>query len=182
MQKIVTFLWAWWSGKSTHAIHARDRFWLKKPINYTTRKKRNEKDIDYRHITITQFCKKWSEWELFNAINFDGNFYWFDNDHIIKTKQTILCITPQALNRIKEYTEKTQAKLLTVFFDAPENELSKRILKRGVSPEETKKRITTDQIEIKNRPATYDTIINTDKPLKDVRIDLMPILENFFNS
>lgn len=181
MQKIAAFLWPGWSGKSTHAIYARDIFWLEKPINYTTREKRNQKDTDYIHITVPQFHEKLSRWELFNAINFDGNLYWFDNDHIIQTEDTILCITPQALDYIKEYTKETQARLLTVFFDAPEDELRRRILKRGVSLEETDKRIITDKIEIKNRPATYDIIIDTNKSLEDVRIELMPILQRFFN-
>ena|GEM_PF-5268044 len=44
--------------------------------------------------------------------------------------QAILCITPQALDYIREYVKKTKSQLLTVFFDAPEEELRKRILKR----------------------------------------------------
>lgn len=181
MQKIAAFLWAWWSGKSTHATYARGVFWLEKPINYTTREKRNEKDIDYIHITVPQFHEKLLQWELFNAINFDGNFYWFDNNHITQMPQAILCVTPQALDYIREYVKKTKSQLLTAFFDAPEEELRKRILKRWVSLEETNKRIITDQIEIQNRPATYDTTIETNTSLENVRRELMPILERFFN-
>lgn len=181
MQKIAAFLGAWWSGKSTHAIYARDIFQLQKPINYTTREKRNEKDTDYIHVTIPRFHEKLLNHELFNAINFDGNLYWFDNKNITKTKELIICITPQALGYIKEYTEQTKAKLLTIFFATPEDELRRRILKRGVSKEETEQRIITDQIEMINRPEEYDHTIDTNKSLEDVRIDLMPILQRFFS-
>jgi len=181
MQKIAAFLGAGWSGKSTHAIYARENFELIKPINYTTRQKRNQKDIDYIHTTVTEFQNKLMQWELFNAINFDGYLYGFENDTIENTNELIICITPQALDYIKEYTKKTNAELLTVFFNTPEDELRRRILKRGISREETEKRIITDQIEIKNRPHTYDHTLDTKKPLEEVRIELMPILQKFFS-
>ena len=181
MQKIAAFLGAWWSGKSTHAIHVREIFELIKPLNYTTREKRGKKDIDYTHISVKEFQQKLMQWELFNSINFDGNLYWFDNENIENTNELILCITPQAIDYIKEYAKKTNAELITIFFDTPEQELRRRILKRGVSKEETEKRIVTDQIEIRNRPHAYDYILDTEKPWKDVRIELMPILEGFFS-
>lgn len=181
MQKIAAFLGAWWSGKSTHAVYAREIFGLIKPINYTTRKKRNLKDNDYIHINLEIFHNKFIKWELFNAINFDGNLYGFNNDTIQDTSKLIICIAPQALDYVTQYTKETNASLLTVFFDAPEDELRRRILKRWVSTQETQKRIITDQIEIKNRPQTYDYILDTQKSLQDVRIELMPVLERFFN-
>lgn len=117
---------------------------------------------------------------MFNAINFDGNLYGFDNNSIITAKKLILCITPQALGYIQEYTKKTKTDLITLFFDAPEDILRERILKRGVSLEETNRRIVTDKLENKNRPYTYDHLIQTDMSKEDVRIEIMPILEHFF--
>lgn len=180
-QKIVAFVWAWWSWKSTHAARLREIFWLPTPTNYTTRNPRGKKDTDYKFINQSEFNTKIKNKELFNQISFDNNLYWFDKN-ITKEQKLIISIIPQTIDDLEQYTKDRQAALLKILFQAPEDVLKKRILSRGVSKEEADKRIQIDKDLFTQWPQTYDDIIDSNKPKEEVFENIREIVADFFHT
>lgn len=74
--------WVSWSWKTTLQQELLKRWW-RRPINFTTRKPRNEEELDeYVFLNKEHFFYKLNKWDFLEFTNYNGNFYWVSNQNL----------------------------------------------------------------------------------------------------
>ena len=138
MKKVFILTWPSWVGKTTLWEQLKSKVPnIEKVITTTTRKKRNYEEHwkDYYFVTIDEFTKLIKEGKLIEYAEVHNNFYGSTYDELERIlslwKTPLYIVDPQGVKFLK-----TKLSWLydvkTIFILPPsENELKKRLLKRG---------------------------------------------------
>lgn len=134
----------------------------KKPINNTTRPKRedDENTKEYNFVTKEEFEKMWKENKLLQRAEFNGEFYGLDIDSL---RDDVACIS--IVNSVKDIKErqkqlgKEDMNLKVFYITIPEEERRTRMLKRGDSREKVEERIRLDEKKFKDATNVSDFVV-----------------------
>lgn len=165
------------TGKNTIINHllgdGDNRFLIK---SATTRAPRGEgMDNNYDFMTDEEFDKREKNGEFFESINVHTHrsaTQYKELKKIIDNPQNIYFKDIEVIGtqKLVKYL-KGKAKVLTVFLDAPDDVLYKRLIERGETPEKAKLRLSRAEMERKYKPK-YDLVINNidlDQTLAQIR-------------
>lgn len=134
----------------------------KKPINNTTRPKRedDENTKEYNFVTKEEFEKMWKENKLLQRAEFNGEYYGLD---INSLKDDIACVSiVDSVKDIKKRQKelgKEDMNLKVFYITIPEEERRERMLKRGDSEEKINQRIQIDNNKFKEARTVSDYVI-----------------------
>lgn len=179
-QKVVALIWPGGWGKSTIGNMIMEKYNLPNTINYTTRAKRNEKDIDYNFVSDLEFAQKLKAKELMNCVVFNGNLYGFHKDTFNNQQILLPAIVPESIIQIHKYILEKNGELFTIFFELSEEECRKRMQARWDNEEVIESRIKEDRIVNIYWPKLADVIINTDQSIESVFKKTEPQVTDFF--
>lgn len=107
-----------------------NKYNLPKTVNYTTRQKRNENDIDYTFVSDLEFAQKLKAKELMNCVVFNGNLYGFHKDTFKPQHMLLPAIVPESIIQVHNYILQKNGELLTIFFELSEEECIQRMMAR----------------------------------------------------
>ena len=129
---------------------------------YTTRETRAQNDGAYYHITKGEFKKMLERGEFFEYENVHADIFYgtpyASLEKVVEGKKDyIKDIDVHGVQKMKEYL-KDKAKCVTVFLDSPDEELKKRLIKRGESEEMIEKRLSRVNMERKYKNI-YDLVL-----------------------
>jgi len=179
--KIVAFVWPGGAGKSTHMDIIQKKYQLPKSINYTTRQPRNPEDNDYIFVDKVEFINRFTNNELRNCVNFQGNLYGFHKDTFSHNQILLTGIIPQTIIDIKSHLYIHKWELLSIFFDLNEEKCIQRMQKRGDKMTTIIERVIADKTVQEFWPKVCDHKINTDQDIETINNKLYPIINNFFS-
>jgi len=134
--KIIILTWKSWSWKTTIQNALIKEGGWNKPINFTTRKKRNDEELDeYVFCTKKQFVKKLLNWDFIEHTIYWWQMYWLTKSWFWQ-KNIIITDPIWRAQLMKEFWTAS-----LIFLEISEEEQFKRLKKRGSSNEEIEKRM-----------------------------------------
>lgn len=116
-----------------------DKFW--KPIQYTTRKPRNDRELDdYVFLTKEQFLRKLTNWDFIEFTEYNKELYaigkYFDD-----TKANIFIVEPVWREAIKKYFKLNNIPYVSYYISIPKSEMLYRLWERRMSVNDTNSRL-----------------------------------------
>ena len=138
--RIVIITWVSWSWKTTLQESLLKKGW-KRPINFTTRKPRNENEVDeYVFLNKEQFVKKLINWDFLEFTQYNWNFYGVSNT---LTEDANYCIILDPIWRAQVMNTLSYKGISyeTFYIDIDPEEQLKRLRKRGDTEEQIKLRL-----------------------------------------
>lgn len=135
------------SGKTT-ILKELEKRGYQKPINYTTREKRQEEkeDQEYEFVTKEQFERLWQKNQLVQRAEFNGQFYGMDRQSL---KNNVACISiVDSVSDIRKKIEQDNLQNISLhvfYLYVPTEERIQRMLKRGDSIDFIQKRMAIDK-------------------------------------
>ena len=153
------------TGK-TAILNELEKIGYEKVVNYTTRKKRNKEDNEYKFITKKELEKKWENNKLIQKAEFGNEFYGMGIESL---KENVVGISivesvEDIKNKIKEL--KLHINLKCFYIYTSEEIRKERMKKRGESEESIKKRIEIDKEKFKNVEKVADYVVEN-REVKD---------------
>ena len=157
------------SGKTEVAKELLKRFNIKKVVTHTTRPMRvNElNDVDYHFVSKDEFLSLLAKDKFVEHSLYNGNYYGCSKDEIGDDKVVIL--DP---NGLKAFNALNDDRIVSILLTSSEENRFNRMISRGDSLENAKKRIENDKISfdiskidkvdfiIKNDSSTLDELVN----------------------
>ena len=129
-QVIIT--WPSWSGKTTLLRNLMVKYpaSFAKPIQYTTRKARHEKEFDdYVFLSRDQFMKKLTNWDFIEYIEYNKELYaigkYFD-----KNISNVFIVEPVWREAIQKYFKVNKIPYVSFFLEFDEKEMRYRLEER----------------------------------------------------
>lgn len=158
------------SGKTTIA-KALENEGYKRMITYTTRKPRmGEVDgVDYHFISEEKFLEminndEFAEYTAYNAL-FGHVYYGSVKEAYNTSEKTVIVLNPDGLKMVK----RNLIPSLSVLLDVSDEEILKRVSKRGDNTDEVKRRLKDDAIKFKEiRKYVGLTIAADDLSVNDI--------------
>lgn len=147
---------------------------FEKAINYTTRKPREneEKNHEYKFITKEDFNQMWSNGELLQRAEFNGEYYGISTSSL---QENVVCISiVDSVGDIKRRAKELNIDnidIITIYIYVSEEERIKRMRQRGDSIESIKTRLYIDKEKFTRAREIADyTIknINIDKTVDEI--------------
>lgn len=139
-KNIVILTWVSASWKTTLQEELQKRGW-KHPINFTTRKPRNDAELDnYVFITKEQFTKKLVKWDFLEYTIFNDNFYWVSNT-LTQNNKYIIILDPIWRAQVMEKLARKWQKPITFYLWIDESIQYDRLNKRWTTIEEINERM-----------------------------------------
>ena len=157
---------------------------INKLPSYTTRTKRkNEKEgIDYYFVTKEEFLKMKNEGKLIGIQEYNNNYYASNKDKLNealknKDKVVVLNYNIETVKSVKDELEFNSVAILPPC----ENELRKRLIKRGTKVEEIEKRMACSikEIQLINEANYIDFRLVNDEEEKAYQKLLMHLKEKY---
>lgn len=155
------------SGKTEIAKELLKSFNISKVVTHTTRPKRiNEtNDIDYHFVNKDTFLSLLNKNKFVEHSLYNGNYYGCSKDEIGDNKVVIL--DP---NGLKAFNRLNDKRIVSVLILTDEKTRYQRMISRGDSLENVKKRIENDRIsfDMKNIDKVDFVVKNEDKSIKEI--------------
>ena len=165
------------SGKTEIAKELLKSFNISKVVTHTTRPKRiNEtNDIDYHFVNKDTFLSLLNKNRFVEHSLYNGNYYGCSKDEIGDNKVVIL--DP---NGLKAFNRLNDKRIVSVLILTDEKTRYQRMISRGDSLENVKKRIENDRIsfDIKNIDKVDFVVKNEDKPIKEIAKEIYDLYIN----
>lgn len=132
------------SGKTEVAKLLARKYGISKAITHTTRAMRtNERNgVDYFFVSFDEFDKLKKENAFVETTTYNQNNYGTSKQQISDSK--VLIVDP---NGLKAFTSLNDPRIITFYLDASEEIRLERMLQRGDSKAQAKKRIENDKID-----------------------------------
>lgn len=141
MWKIVIITWVSGSGKTTLQEELKKQGWFK-PINFSTRKPRNDLELDdYVFITKEQFIKKLINWDFLEFTTYWNNFYWIANLPENLDKNYAIILDPIWRAQIMKKFAELWIKYHMIYLDISKETLKERLINRWDCINEIEKRV-----------------------------------------
>ena len=155
------------SGKTSIAKELISKYGFLKLVTTTTRPMRvgEVNGVDYHFLDVKTFKEKEKNNEFIETINYNDNYYGTDVKDVSDDKVVILDI----LGANKFY-EKLKSKAMFFYIEASPKIIIKRMIERGDSEVDIKKRLELDKTYFDKRLMDHiDYVINTDnKSISDI--------------
>ena len=165
------------SGKTEIAKELLKSFNISKVVTHTTRPKRiNEtNDIDYHFVTKDIFLNLLSKNKFVEHSLYNGNYYGCSKDEIGDNKVVIL--DP---NGLKAFNKLNDKRIVSVLILTDEKTRYQRMISRGDSLDNVKKRIENDRIsfDIKNIDRVDFVVNNENKSIKEITKEIYDLYVN----
>ncbi len=111
-----------------------------RPINFTTRKPRNEEELDeYVFLTKNQFLTKYWNWDFLEQTNYWWNFYGVSR-HLPKWKNLCIVLDPVGRAIVSEWFSRRGIEYETYYLRISPETQEQRLFARGDDEEEVIKR------------------------------------------
>ena len=132
--KIVIITWVSGSWKTTLHEMLKKRDGFNCPLHYTTRKPRNDKELDeYVFLTNEQFLTKLQNGDFSEHTVYNGNFYAL-SAHFDTQAKTAVILEPVGKWEFEKYCRVNWIKTLSIFLDIDEKKMEERLwMNRGES-------------------------------------------------
>jgi len=128
MRKIKILTWPSASGKTTLAEALLRLPWWEKPINYTTRQPRNDKELDdYVFLTEKQYFKKMQNGDFLTTTSYSWNYYATWN--INHLNDIVLVLAPDAREQVVSKCSSSHS-IATYFLAIDEETQADRLMER----------------------------------------------------
>ena len=153
------------SGKSVVAKKMIEKYNIKKIVTYTTRLMRvgEVNHVDYHFVSKDDFIFKENNNYFIETAEYNENFYGTAYEDISKDK--VLIVEPKGAN---VYYDKLKDKVVIIYLNANEDERRKRMLERGDSLENIKKRLLNDEEYFDSKNLKHiDLVIDTENKTID---------------
>ena len=165
------------SGKTEIAKELLKSFNISKVVTHTTRPKRiNEtNDIDYHFVNKDTFLSLLDKNKFVEHSLYNGNYYGCSKDEIGDNKVVIL--DP---NGLKAFNKLNDKRIVSVLILTDEKTRYQRMISRGDSLENVKKRIENDRIsfDMKNIDKVDFVVKNEDKSIKEIAKEIYDLYIN----
>lgn len=143
MKTQIIFTWVSWSWKTTLMEKLLEEypssFW--RPIQYTTRKPRDDKELDiYVFLTRTQFMDKLANGDFAEFTEYNWNLYAISS--IINTSiSNIFIVEPVGRSSLKKYFDINEIPHKSYYLEISEEDTLKRLVGRWASVKEIESRL-----------------------------------------
>lgn len=165
------------SGKTEIAKELLKSFNISKVVTHTTRPKRiNEtNDIDYHFVNKDTFLSLLNKNKFVEHSLYNGNYYGCSKDEIGDNKVVIL--DP---NGLKAFNRLNDKRIVSVLILTDVKTRYQRMISRGDSLENVKKRIENDRIsfDMKNIDKVDFVVKNEDKSIKEIAKEIYDLYIN----
>jgi len=136
--KLLLITWVSASGKTTLQNELLERGW-KRPINFTTRKPRSEREKDeYVFIDVKTFMKKFANGDFLEHTCFDGNYYWVSR--YLPQGNVCIVLDPIGRAQVMEKMARAWLEVTTLYINIPTEVQRQRLEERGCSVNELRAR------------------------------------------
>ena len=136
---LVLITWNSASGKTSAGYELKKRGW-KELLSFTTRAPRWNHELDeYVFLTKEQFKNKASLGHFLETVEYNWNYYGLTR--FAPKWKVFAIVNEEGRNAVEENSYLLPHKLTKVFIDIDEETRKERLIKRGDSPEEVKKRL-----------------------------------------
>lgn len=164
MGKLITVLGYTNTGKSTLINELVEKENFEKITTYTTRPPR-EKEVDgkdYHFIKFSDFIEKFTKEDYFAEVtwykvyNDELWFYGSAKDDYKTDKDQIVVLNIDGVRQLK----KKGIDVTTIYLKAEDEELTRRITKRGDNLTEFNRRLKADKIDFAGLESTFDIVVD----------------------
>lgn len=158
------------SGKDTVASKLLLRFPnFKKVITTTSRLPRpgETQGVDYNFISESEFKQKITSGDFIEYVEYGGNLYGTEKSQITNA-DLIWRIDPSRAGQIRQLIKD---KLVVIYLTVDDNEVIKRLQKRGLSQGEIEKRMDDDQKFWQEYKDKYDLVVDNAAGQLDLTVD-----------
>ena len=126
----IILTWVSWSGKTT-LMNELTFNWCSKPIQFTTRKPRSDKELDdYVFLNKKDFAKKLLNWDFVEYVWYNNNHYAITK-HFDKTKSNVFIVDPVWRAQLIKHFKLNNIKYTAFFLEIPIDEARRRLEDRG---------------------------------------------------
>lgn len=162
------------SGKSTITNKLKEDFGFTQPTQFTTRKMRNESELDeYVFLDKETFLKKLMNWDFVEHTLYWDNFYWLGK--YFKSDYNVCILDPIGREQVRAYCNKNNIKCVCVYLEIDKETLEYRLgMLRREDCNTIKKRL--DDFFLFS-PRGADIVIDATVELKRVYANLITKLE-----
>lgn len=155
------------SGKTEAAKMLMLKYGITRAITTTTRQKRNNEidGRDYFFVDKETFEKMIKEEAFIEHTIYNGNYYGSTKNQIADNRSVVI-----DLEGLKSYSQSNDKRIVTFYLSASEELCYKRMLERGDSIEDAKRRIANDRkLFARNRIPKVDYIVDSEhKSIEEV--------------
>lgn len=147
------------SGKDTIGDILLKKYQNLKKLTTTTARTKREREVngvDYNFITQGEFKKKINNNKFLEYVEYGGNLYGTEKTEFIHDGMILWKIDPSRAGKVRELISK---KLMVIYITTDEQEILKRLEKRGLSKEEIRKRMLDDKEIWEKYKNSYDFVI-----------------------
>lgn len=157
------------SGKTEIAKKLISTFAYKKFVTTTTRNKRvGEIDgVDYYFISVDEFKENLTNNKFIETTIYNNNYYGSFKSEMADNK--VLIVEP---NGLKAFQSLNDPHIISFFIDSSEDDRYERMLKRGDEINDIKRRLHNDRKLFYENIKTDFRIINKNKSLEELSIDI----------
>ncbi|MDD3821736.1 MAG: guanylate kinase [Bacilli bacterium] len=154
------------TGKTTLVKSLKDDF--HEALSFTTRAIRTGETngADYNFISIERFNEMKNRGELFEYIEYNGNYYGLNADSFDFGRDNIVIVEPDGAKQLKQALS-DRFNILTIQLEAPDHIILDRFKKRGDNPLIAEERFIKDKEIFKNTGA--DVIFNFPYEKEDIK-------------
>lgn len=161
------------SGKSTIAKEINSKYGYDMAITYTTRPMRKGEidGKDYHFISEAKFEEKIKNGDFVEYVSYNtvhGKWYYGSDKEVYKNNNLII-LNPLALKQINN----TLSNPFIVYLKLPEEEIMKRLEKRGDNMAEVKRRIEADRRDFANIEEYATVTIDATKSIDSIVEEIM---------
>lgn len=129
------------SGKSTLQEELISNFGWTKPINFTTRKKRAERELDeYVFLTEDQFAAKARRGHFAEFMEYGGNLYGMTK-HIDLSSNNAIIVDPVGKASFEKFFRLNRIPFVSLFISVPVEVMKRRLFERRVNVTEERARM-----------------------------------------
>ena len=148
----------WWKTTLANMLKERDGFWS--PEHFTTRGRRKWDQIEsgYTHISEESFVHRIKDWSINIFTTFDFNLYGYSADSVQDAK-TLFVIEPKGIAHLERYCTEKNIRLISIFIGVDDETRKKRFLKREGSLDNYFSRKNIDDYITKLWPKYCDNIL-----------------------
>lgn len=157
------------SGKTEIAKKLISTFGYKKFVTTTTRNKRvGEIDgVDYYFISVDEFKENLTNNKFIETTIYNNNYYGSFKSEMADNK--VLIVEP---NGLKAFQSLNDPHIISFFIDSSEDDRYERMIKRGDEINDIKRRLHNDRKLFYENIKTDFRIINKNKSLEELSIDI----------
>ena len=174
------------SGKDTAAKYLFEKYKYPMIVSYTTRPKRAYEDDGVQHwfIDKSRMAELIATKDIiaYTKNEETGIEYCAVLDDTFMQKDFIYIINPEGIRWFKEHGTKNE-KMISIYMNCAEDEILKRGELRGDDVDVLNKRLSSERKEFDDfyNNKEWDYVVNSEKPLDDVKAQIHKIIEDIQN-